>query len=97
MNEKIFSYVHDNDDEDGCVFEGVLSLPDDGTPIGERQLCLRVITHFEKSSEVQLSIHGGLRKKETYMGCFMVNDNKIIADLLYPEVRLVTKTFLELT
>jgi len=97
-----FKYVRDNDsspnglddESDGCVFEGLFELPNDGCPDSDRFLRIKVITHMDDLSEVQLDIMMPSANSETYIGSFQTKNDKGLEDLLYPVAKTVTKTYL---
>ena len=96
MKEKLFKFVRNNDEDDGCVFEGLFKLPDDGCPGSEQFLRIMVVTRENKPVDVTLYRLSGTQKKETYIGCFETDNMREVSCLLYPTVRLATKTYLEI-
>lgn len=82
-----FSYVGNNDGEDGYIFEGRVELPNDGTPDSTRYLCITVTTHNEAGcTNIELDVISPQKTKRICQAETSKIEN--VADLLYGAARI---------
>ena len=95
MKNKVFEYVRDNDADDGSVFEGKFQLPDDGCPGSEQFLRIRVITHRDDPTEIEL--HCVSQHSERSIVTDETTDIDAVARLLYGSARIQTIRYIQPT
>ena len=95
MKNKVFEYMRDNDDDDGGVFEAKFQLPDDGCPNSEQFLRVRVTTHRDDPTEIEL--HCVSQHSERSVAAAETTDLDAVARMLYGTARLQTVKYIQPT
>jgi len=90
-----FSYVRDNDAEDGGIYEALFPLLDDGTPDSAQHLLVRVVTHEGNPLDVTLEVLSMNKTKRRTLGALETRNMEAASCLLYGAARLVTRKVFE--